>query len=100
HPDRALDIALERFKGQRELLFAAQNVAAEVAVNPARLGQFQGPLAAIQQAHAQAAFHLLHVLASRRLANSTVLRAAAHAPGGRYLSEKSLFPEFHRDSIA
>ena len=62
-------------------------------------GQFQGPLAAIEQRHPQAPFHLLDVLASCRLANPTVLRPAAHALGGRYLFEKSLFPELHRHSI-
>src|ERR1022692_1909795 len=59
---RLMLLVLERFQGEREDFFGAQNVAAEIAIDAARLGEFQGPLAAIEQDHPQTTFHLLHVL--------------------------------------
>ena len=90
---------LQGFQRKREFLLAAQHVAAEFAVDASGGGQFERTLAAIQQSYSEAAFHLLHVLASCGLADPTMLGPPAHAPGGSYLSEKSLFPELHRDSI-
>ena len=79
-----------------ELLFAAQHVAAEIGVKPSRRGQSHGALGAVEQDHSQTPFHLLHVLASRGLTNSTMLGALTHAARGSYLFEKSCFRERHQ----
>jgi hypothetical protein len=41
----------------------------------------------------------LHVLAGGRLAYTTVNCPLAHAPGGRYLFEKSQFLKAHGDTV-
>jgi hypothetical protein len=55
----------------------------------ARGRQYERPLAAVEQGNAQAAFHLLDVLASRRLAHTAVRRSLAHAVRDSYLFEKA-----------
>src|SRR5262249_12416782 len=83
------------FQCERKLLFAPQHIAAEIVVNTPRFGEFDRPLAAIQQSRAQAPFHLLNVLRRGRLADSALLRPLAQAASCSYLPEKTLLPEDH-----